>query len=187
VKVDGFEFEIGDNTVKDVIPGVTLDLKQAAPGRTVNVSVKEDQEVVVGKIKGFVDAVNAVLSFIQQQNALSKDTDTSSTLGGDSLLRSVENRIRSLVQNPQMGVSSDVTRLNQMGIQFNRNGTLEFEEKKFNESLVRNPVAVHRLWSCGHTQAGVAGSNRTNGRSDRQQGTPTGAQGRFASRQVRQA
>jgi len=44
VKIDGFEFQINDNTVKDVIPGVTLDLKQAAPGRQVNVTVKEDQE-----------------------------------------------------------------------------------------------------------------------------------------------
>ncbi len=32
VKVDGFEFEIGDNKVPDIVPGVTLDLKQANPG-----------------------------------------------------------------------------------------------------------------------------------------------------------
>lgn len=145
VKVDGFEFEIGENVLKEAIPGVTLDLKQAAPGRTVNVSVKEDQEVVSGKIKSFVDAVNAVLSFIQQQNAMNKETDTTNTLGGDSLLRSVENRLRSLVQNPQMGVSSEINRLNQLGIQFNRNGTLDFEEKKFNDALVKDPVGVQRF------------------------------------------
>lgn len=144
IKVDGFEFEIGDNTVKDVIPGVTLDLKQAAPGRTVNVQVKEDMEVVVGKIKTFVDGMNGALSFIQKQNALTKDTDTSATLGGDSLLRSVENRLRSLVQNPQMGVG-EVNRISQLGIQFNRNGTLDFDEKKFNKTLASNPPAVQRF------------------------------------------
>lgn len=145
VKIDGFEFEIGDNTVKDIIPGVTLDLKQASPGRTVSISVKEDMEVVSGKVKSFVDGMNAVLSFIQQQNALTKDTDTSSTLGGDSLLRSVENRLRSLVQNPQMGVNSEVVRLNQIGITFNRSGTLEFDEKKFNDALARNPPAIQKF------------------------------------------
>lgn len=145
VKVDGFEFEIGDNKVSDVIPGVTLELKQASPGHTVNVSVKEDKEVVSGKVKSFVDAVNGVLSFVQQQNALSKDTDTSSTLGGDSLLRSVENRMRSLIQNPQMGVGSDINRMSQVGIVFTRNGTLEFDEKKFNEALARNPGGVQRF------------------------------------------
>ena len=145
VKVDGFEFEIGDNTVKDVIPGVTLDLRQATPGRTVNVSVKEDMEVVVGKVKTFVDGMNEVLKFIQSQNAMTKETDTTSTLGGDSLLRGVENRIRALVQNPQFGVSSEVTRLNQIGIVFSRNGTLEFNEKSFNDALARNPVAIQKF------------------------------------------
>jgi len=145
VKVDGFEFEIGDNKVTDVIPGVTLELKQASPGKTVNVSVKEDKEVVSGKVKSFVDAVNGVLGFIQQQNALTKETDTSSTLGGDSLLRTVENRMRSLIQNPQMGVSSQINRLGQVGIVFTRSGVLEFDEKKFNEALARDPTSVQRF------------------------------------------
>lgn len=145
VKVDGFEFEIGDNTVKDIIPGVTLELRQASPGRTVNINVKEDQEVVVGKVKTFVDGMNEVLKFIQQQNALTKDTDTSSTLGGDSLLRSVENRLRRLIQDPQYGIGSDITRLNQIGIVFSRNGVLEYDEKKFNDALARNPVAIQRF------------------------------------------
>lgn len=147
VKVDGFEFEIGDNKVPDIIPGVTLELRQATPGRTVNISVKEDREVVAGKIKGFVDGVNAVLSFIQQQNTLGKDTDTTQTLGGDSLLRSIENRFRSLVQNPQFGVSGSINRLNQMGITFTRNGLLEYDEKKFNDTLARNPGGVQTFFA----------------------------------------
>ena len=74
IKVDGFEFEINDNKVSDAIPGVTLELLQANPGHTVNLSVKEDKGVVTGKVKSFVDAYNAVLSFIQSQNSLSKET-----------------------------------------------------------------------------------------------------------------
>ncbi len=145
IKVDGFEFEVGDNKVADVIPGVTLDLKQASPGKTVNINVKEDREVVAGKVKGFVDGVNAVFAFIQQQNQLGKDTDTSATLGGDSLLRSIENRLRSLVQNPQMGVSSSIKRLNQIGITFSRSGILEYDEKKFNDVLAKDPNAVQKF------------------------------------------
>lgn len=145
IKIDGFEFEIGDNKVQDMIPGVTLELKQATPGRTVNISVKEDREVVTGKIKTFVDAVNGVLSFIQQQNALTRESDVTNTLGGDSLLRSVETRLRSLIQNPQLGVGSDINRLNQVGIAFNRNGVLEYDEKKFNTTLAGNPNGVQKF------------------------------------------
>jgi len=146
IKVDGFEFEIGDNTVKDVIPGVTLDLRQATPGRTVNVGVKEDMEVVVGKIKKFVDGVNEVLKFVQTQNALTKDSDTTSTLGGDSLIRNVENRLRALVQNPQFGVGA-INRLNQLGIVFNRGGTLDYNEKAFNDALARDPAAIQKFFA----------------------------------------
>lgn len=142
VKVDGFEFEISDNTLKDIIPGVTLELKSANPGHSVNVSVKEDQEVVSGKIKTFVDGINSVLIFIQQQNKLDKSTDTSKTLGGDSMLRSVEQRFRALIQNPQMGIKSPIKTLNQLGIQFNRAGTLDFDQKRFNATLSRNPEGV---------------------------------------------
>jgi flagellar hook-associated protein 2 len=142
VKVDGFEFEIPDNTLKDFIPGVTLDVKQAAPGRSVNITVKEDLEVVSGKIKTFVDSMNSVLSFIQQQNKLDKSTDTSKTLGGDGMIRSIEQRLRQLVQNPQYGVKGDVKSLSQLGIAFNRAGLLEFDQKKFNAVLGRNAEAV---------------------------------------------
>ena len=145
VRVDGFEFEVGENVVKDVIPGVTLDLKQAAPGKTVNIDIKEDREVVAGKVKGFVDGVNGVLQFIQAQNQLTEKSDTSSTLGGDSLLRTVEQKMRGLLQNSQTGLGSNITRLSQLGIAFNRQGVLEYEDKKFNDVLAKNPNDVQRF------------------------------------------
>lgn len=144
IKLDGFEFEVSDNTLPDLIPGITLDLRQAAPGRTVNIGVKEDREVVAGKIKTFVDAMNGVLSFIQQQNQLNENSDTSSTLGGDSILRSIEMRIRSLVLNPQYGVGS-LKRLSELGVTFNRSGTLDLNQDKFNSVLANNPSGVQQF------------------------------------------
>lgn len=147
VKVDGFEFEINENTLKDIIPGVTLDLKQASPGRSINVSVHEDQTEVSTKVTGFVSALNEVLGFIQAQNRMDQNTDTSQTLGGDSILRSVENRIRRLIQNPQYGISGSINRLNQLGVEFNRNGTLTLDEDKFNNVLAANPDDVRQFFA----------------------------------------
>lgn len=147
IKLDGIEIEIADNKLDDLINGVTLDLKQSAPGRSVNVSVSENMEVVTGKIKGFVDAANAVLGFIQQQNNLNEKSDTSATLGGDGLLRSIENRIRRFVQEPQMGIAGPVKRLAELGIQFGRNGLLEYKEETFNNTLRKNPAAVQQFFA----------------------------------------
>lgn len=145
VKVDGFEFEVNDNKVQDAIPGVTLELKQAAPGQSVSISVKEDMEIVTGKVKTFVDGLNAVLGFIQQQNAMNKDTDTSATLGGDGMLRSIENKLRRMIQDPQYGTGSTINRLSQLGITFTRAGTVEYKEEAFNKALMNDPVAVQKF------------------------------------------
>jgi flagellar hook-associated protein 2 len=160
VKVDGFEFEIGDNTLKDVIPGATLELKQAAPGRSVNIGVKEDLEVVSGKIKTFVDALNGVLSFVQTQNKLTKDSDTTKTLGGDTLIRSVESRMRQMIQGTQYGIKGDIRNLNQIGITFNRSGTLDFDQKKFNSMLAAKPDQVQEFFAGDGFSTGIIATVR---------------------------
>lgn len=145
VKIDGFETELPDNVVNDLIPGATIDLKQAAPGRPIRVNVKEDLEVISGKVKTFVDAFNGALSFIQGQARLQKGSDGKEKLGplgGDSLTRTIESNLRRLVMNPQMGIESPIKRLNEIGIEFSRNGTLNFNQEKFNKVLKGNPQAV---------------------------------------------
>jgi flagellar hook-associated protein 2 len=146
VKVDGMEFEIADNTLKDVIPGVTLELRQASPGRSINVSVSENREAVSTKVGDFVKAMNEALGFIQSQLRVNDKTDTSRTLGGESMVRSLEGRLRSLIQNPQYGVG-EINRLNQLGIEMTREGVLKFDEDKFNSVLQRTPDQVRQFFA----------------------------------------
>jgi flagellar hook-associated protein 2 len=147
VKVDGFEFDIDENTLKDVIPGVTLELRQAAPGREVMINIGEDKEVIQGKVKSFVDQVNGVFTFIQGQNKLDEKSDTSKTLGGDSLLRQVESRFREILQNPQYGLPGSVKSLNEVGISFNRGGLLNFDQEKFNAAISRDLMGVQMFFN----------------------------------------
>ncbi|MDZ4660880.1 MAG: flagellar filament capping protein FliD [Pseudomonadota bacterium] len=147
IKIDGFEMEISDTKVEDIIPGVTLEIKGADPGKNVSVGVKENQEAVSGKVEGFVKAMNEVMGFVQTQNKMDKTTDTSKTLGGDSILRSVESRMHRIVQDPVLGTKGDIKRLNQLGIVFTRAGTLDFDKDKFRNSLARNSAAVQAFFS----------------------------------------
>ncbi len=145
VKLDGFEFEVPSNNAENLIPGVTLDLKQAAPGRPLRVNVKENLEVISGKIKTFVDSYNAALGFIQGQNKLQKGQNGKEALGplgGQGILRSIENTLRRVIQSSQLGTGSPITRPIELGIEFNRNGTLAFSQEKFEKVLNSNPKAV---------------------------------------------
>ncbi len=145
VKVNGFEVELPENKTTDLIPGVTLDLKTAAPGREIRMSVKENLEVISGKVKSFVDAYNGALEFIQKQSKMQASDGKNprlGPLGGDGMLRSVENALRRVILNPQLGVESPIKRIGELGFEFNRNGTLNFSQDKFNKTLNANPQGV---------------------------------------------
>lgn len=145
IKLDGFELEVTENTVNDLIPGVSLDLKKALPGQPIKVTIKEDYEVIEGKIKAFVDAYNAALGFIQNQHKLTKGPDGKERLGplgGDGMLRNIESTLRRLVQNPVPNVGSRVRRLNELGVEFNRNGTLNLNSDKFKKMVKDAPGDV---------------------------------------------
>jgi flagellar hook-associated protein 2 len=162
VKVDGFEIELPENKATDLIPGVTLDLKTAAPGKTVRMTVKENLEVISGKIKTFVDSYNAALDFIQKQHKITAANGKPALgpLGGDGMLRSVENALRRIVLNPQGGTGSPITRVGELGIQFNRNGTLEFSADKFNKVLNSNPQGVAAFFRGDGFQTGFVSALR---------------------------
>jgi len=162
VKVDGFEFETKENKLTDVIPGVTLDIKSAAPGKEIMITVAEDKEVIEGKIRKFVDQCNAVFSFVQAQNTLDKSSDTTKTLGGDSLLRNVETRLRQALQDPVYGITGKIHYLNQIGISFQRDGRLAYEEDKFKSVLTKDLDDLSQF---------VIGDNQTTGLATRVKNT----------------
>lgn len=143
-KIDGHEFEATENKITDLIPGVVLDLKKAKPNEIVNLKVTENYEVVGDKLKTFVDSYNAALAFIQNQNKLSPDRDGNQRLGplgGDSMVRMTESRLRSMIQDPQQ-TNSKFTRILDLGIEFNRNGTLNLNQEKFNKLVAESPDDV---------------------------------------------
>jgi len=165
IKVDGFEIELPENKVADLFPGVTLDLKQAAPGRQIRINVKENYEVISGKIKSFVDAYNAVLGFIQTQHKLTAQngskTPQMGPLGGDGLLRTVESSLRSVIMNPMYANESPIKLINELGIEFNRNGTLDFKQDKFNKVLQSNPQGVAEFFRGDGMKTGFVAAVKT--------------------------
>ena len=143
-KLDGHEFETADNLVKDLIPGVVLDLKKAQPGQPIRLNITENYEVISGKIKSFVDSYNAALGFMQTQSKLTPDKSGNprlGPLGGDSMMRMTESRMRQIIQEPQM-TDSKYQRIIELGIEFNRNGTLNFNQEKFTKIVNTEPLAV---------------------------------------------
>lgn len=143
-KLDGHEFETADNKVSDLIPGVTLDLKQAKEGQPIRLNITENYEVISGKLKSFVDSYNAALGFIQTQSKLTPGKDGKERLGplgGDSMLRMTESRMRTIIQDVQ-STDSRFKRVIELGVEFNKNGTLNFNQDKFTKIVTADPMNV---------------------------------------------
>jgi flagellar hook-associated protein 2 len=153
IKVDGFEIEVPENKVKDVIPGVTIDLKKAKPGEEFSLQVGDDKQAVTGKIGDLVESLNEVLKFIHTQNSIDEKTDTSKTLGGDMILQTIESRIRSEIFKDSL-TEAGYRRLGDIGITFQRDGMLALDQKKFEAALSENYKVVSQVLTGYNTPEG---------------------------------
>ncbi|WPU65507.1 flagellar filament capping protein FliD [Peredibacter starrii] len=141
VKLDGFEIEVPSNKVTDLIPGVTIDLKKALPGEEINIEITEDVQKIGGKVNSLIDNINNVLKFIKEQNSLDEKTDTQRTLGGDSTLTTIESRVRSAVFTSVM-TDAGPMRMGDLGVTFQRDGLLKFDQAKFEQALSKDYKSV---------------------------------------------
>lgn len=144
VKLDGFEIEVPSNKVTDLIPGVTIDLKKAKPGEEISFEVTEDVQAIGTKITSLVDNINGVLKFIKEQNTLSEKSDTSSTLGGDLTLQTIESRLRSAIFTP-IQTEKGPMRIGDLGITYQREGHLKFDSAKFESALAADYKRVAQV------------------------------------------
>ena len=137
IKLDGFEIEAPDNKVTDLVSGVTIDLKKAKPGEEFTLKISEDIQAVSAKVADLVTKLNGVLSFVKQQNTMDEKTDTSRTLGGDIMLQSLQGRIHSAVFKDVL-TEKGYKRMADIGLTFNREGMLEFDDKKFSAQIAED-------------------------------------------------
>lgn len=162
-KLNGHEFEAAENKINDLIPGVALDLKQAREGTSVKLTVTENYDVIGDKVKSFVDSYNGALSFIQSQNKLTETKEGMQRLGplgGDSMLRMTEGRLRRIIQDVQH-TRSPIRRIIELGVEFNRNGTLDYKADKFKKAVAESPKNIVEFLRGNLVDTGFITSMRT--------------------------
>jgi flagellar hook-associated protein 2 len=145
--VDGVSVTRSSNTISDLLPGITLNLKKAEPGTTVTLNVNRDLEGVTGLIKDFVDQYNQVLDFIRTQSTYNQtNKQTGGVLFGDGTLRSVKKDLVNIVINPVWGAPSAFSILGQAGIKLNNQGDLSVDETTLKGYLGTNFDDIKKLF-----------------------------------------
>jgi flagellar hook-associated protein 2 len=147
VMVSGFELHDADNRIDGAIEGVTLDLKKAEPGVTTALSVAVDGNGIRDKANSFVTAFNNLATQIAKLRSYNPETKVAGPMLGDSLLLSLESRLRNMVTGPVEGITGNYNTLSSVGITTTTAGTMSLDATKFDAALAKDPAAVSRLFT----------------------------------------
>ncbi|WP_342622875.1 flagellar filament capping protein FliD [Pseudomonas alkylphenolica] len=134
VKIDGMAITSKSNKLDNTISGLSLELK--AEGEKSLVTVGLNNEGLKKDVQAFVDAYNTLVKTANSLTSTSKDADGNTVLGpltGDPTTRSLLAALRSELSVATSGGA--LTSLSQLGINTARDGTLEFNDVKFQAAL----------------------------------------------------
>lgn len=156
--VNGLQLSAASNTVTGVIDGVTLVLVKAPPpgsppGATVDaeITVARDADAVKKSVEEFVKAYNEVERLIAELTKYDPNSKTAAVLNGESVLRQAQEGVRSIVRATMSAPAGDYTRLSEVGLEIQRDGSLRLDEKKFRDALLADSARVARLFTATST------------------------------------
>jgi len=146
IRVATYQSTSSTNTVSNAIDGVTLNLLEADVGVTKTLTVSYDRTGVTAKINAFVSAYNALKTQITRLSGYNSATKTGGAMLGDSMLSSIDDQMRRVLQSPVAGISRQFSTLANVGITTQADGTLTVDNGKLQTALSSNLDEVSRLF-----------------------------------------
>lgn len=150
------------NQISDIIPGVTLDLKQSGSG-PVSIFVTNDNDKTAKKLNDLVTAVNEIIKYSNDNSKIERvqsekgTTNQYGTLSRADIDNQAISAIKSALSNANSGVEGSKVRIfGDLGITTQRDGTLAFDLEKLQTALAEDPNAVDNLL---HTFADATASS----------------------------
>ncbi|HXE56692.1 MAG TPA: flagellar filament capping protein FliD [Gemmatimonadales bacterium] len=134
-EIDGVGLTRSSNTVTDAIEGVTLTLTAEEPGAVTEVVVARHVDSARSAMKAFVEAYNAVVSFIRKQGTPPEEGDARPPLYNDSLLRVAATTLPRTLLTAVVGAASDLSTAAMAGLSLGQDGKLSLDTAKFDAAF----------------------------------------------------
>ncbi|QMV41677.1 flagellar filament capping protein FliD [Cohnella cholangitidis] len=144
-EVNGITITSSSNELKDVIPGVTINLLKDNASSTITVT--SDTDKIAAKIQTFVDAYNDAITAVRSNSA------KEAKMQGDSTLRTLQSELNDLVNGEVKGAGA-YKFLFEVGLEIDKGitsgaemtGKLSFDKSKFVAAYTKDPQAVADLF-----------------------------------------
>lgn len=160
--LNGIDMTRSSNKLTDVVDGITFELTSASE-EVVSLTLKNDTAKLKETVKEFVTQYNSLMTFVNENVAVgdpsAKDNKTGA-LSGDSSLVRLQTELRNLIAPPYS--SGGALKATDIGLSISdRQGTLAFDEKKFDEALKKDPTAVKDFFYQSEKVAGETKANES--------------------------
>lgn len=151
--VNGLTVRRSSNKIADVVAGVTLTLVGEgdrdgvveSTDRAAQIAVSADASNVTASVKNLVESFNAVNEIVNDQFTLDPNTNRQGSTAGDASLRGVMARLRAELSRPG-GLGVGYKYLSDVGISFQKDGSLTLDEGKLSAALADDPTTAARLF-----------------------------------------
>ncbi|MBD3165006.1 flagellar filament capping protein FliD [bacterium] len=153
IKVDGYPTGAGSyitresNQISDVIPGVTLYLRDTSAS-SVEITVENDLTSIKSKINSWVDAYNSIMKDIASLTYWDEENEVAGVLNGDSRVYDLRSRIQDIAISEIPGLPDDNAYSNLAGIGLNMgtSGQISVNDSTLTEALEDNLTDVANLF-----------------------------------------
>lgn len=144
--VDGIAISKTSNTVSDVIGGVTLTLAKTTAS-PVTVDVAPDSASIRSAVEKFAKAYNDLNKTLADLSSYNSATKQGATLQGDATVRSLQNQMRAILNTPVGSVAGAYSTLSQIGVSFQKDGSLAVDSAKLNSAITSHPGDIADLFA----------------------------------------
>ncbi|TFW05641.1 flagellar hook protein FliD [Oxalobacteraceae bacterium OM1] len=134
--VNGLAITSATNAVAGAIPGVTLNVTKVG---AASLSLSNNTAAVTSAVQGLVKSYNDLNSTLTMFTSYNPKTKSAGMLLGDSGIQSIQTRLRATLGGALSGLGgSTITNISQVGIAFQKDGTLTVDNAKLQTALSTN-------------------------------------------------
>lgn len=134
--VNGIAVTSAGTSITGAVPGVNISAIKAGSS---TITVASDTSGLTGSVNAFIKAYNDLNTQISSLGAYDPETKTGGPLLGDSTLRNLQSSLRRQLSSSITGLQgTSLTNLSQIGISFQKDGTLALDTTKFQNAVTNN-------------------------------------------------
>lgn len=135
--INGVPVSSASNNLDGVLDGLSLQLSKVTTAE-VTVSVNRDQESIRKAVTDFATAYNDAVKLMREQTRTADGAGgTGGVLSTDASAKTVLNQLRSLAGGNSGAIPAAFTRLTDVGLEPQRDGTLKVNDKKLDAAMAR--------------------------------------------------